>query len=45
MCPLIVVSNIEKSRTFYEKFLNQTVKYDSGENIQSFFLKLFANKY
>ncbi len=34
ICPLIVVSDIAKSRYFYEKFLNQTVKYDFEENIQ-----------
>lgn len=32
-CPLIVVSNIEQSRCFYEKILNQQIKYDFGENI------------
>ncbi len=32
-CPLIVVENIERSRFFYEKILNQTVKTDFGENI------------
>jgi len=29
-CPLIVVEDIDVSRTFYENVLNQTVKYDFG---------------
>lgn len=33
ICPLIVVSNVAISRNFYEKILNQKVKYDFGENI------------
>lgn len=33
ICPLIVVKDIKISRKFYEKILNQTVKYDLGENI------------
>ncbi len=33
ICPLIVVSNIEKSRNFYENVLGQKVKYDFGENV------------
>lgn len=32
-CPLIVVNNIEVARVFYEKVLNQKVKYDFGENV------------
>lgn len=32
-CPLIVVSNIEQSRFFYEKILKQQIKYNFGENI------------
>ncbi|SHG05960.1 hypothetical protein SAMN05444274_1305 [Mariniphaga anaerophila] len=33
ICPLITVSDIERSRDFYEKLLNQKVKFDFGENI------------
>lgn len=33
ICPLIVVNNIEVSRSFYEKVLNQKVQYDFGENV------------
>jgi hypothetical protein len=33
VCPLIVVNNIEASRIFYEKVLNQKVQCDFGENI------------
>ncbi len=33
ICPLIVVNDIEISRRFYEKVLNQKVKYDFGENV------------
>lgn len=33
MCPLIVVEDLETSRYFYERVLNQKVKYDFGENI------------
>ncbi len=33
ICPLIVVNNIEVSRSFYEKVLNQKVQCDFGENI------------
>lgn len=33
-CPLIVVSNIEISKDFYLKVLNQKVKFDFGENVQ-----------
>lgn len=32
-CPLIVVSDIEKSREFYEEILGQAVIVDYGENI------------
>ena len=32
-CPLIVVSDISRSRKFYEEVLSQTVKYDFGDNI------------
>ncbi|GAA0176632.1 glyoxalase [Clostridium sediminicola] len=32
-CPLVVVSNIDIARNFYEKVLNQKVKYDFGENV------------
>lgn len=32
-CPLIVVENLEKSRTFYETFLGQKVIMDFGANI------------
>ncbi|MBN1185450.1 MAG: VOC family protein [Bacteroidales bacterium] len=33
MCPLIVVSDIKRSREFYENVLTQTVKVDFGENV------------
>jgi catechol 2,3-dioxygenase-like lactoylglutathione lyase family enzyme len=33
ICPLITVSDIEKSRSFYESILGQKVKFDLGENI------------
>jgi len=33
ICSLITVSNIKKSRNFYENILDQKVKYDFGENI------------
>ncbi|MDY9927645.1 glyoxalase/bleomycin resistance/dioxygenase family protein [Methanosarcina sp.] len=33
ICPLIVVNNMELSRNFYEKVLNQKAQYDFGENI------------
>ncbi|HOW14892.1 glyoxalase/bleomycin resistance/dioxygenase family protein [Methanosarcina sp.] len=33
ICPLIVVNNMEVSRNFYEKVLNQRVQYDFGENV------------
>lgn len=33
ICPLIVVNNMEISRNFYEKVLNQKVQFDFGENV------------
>ncbi len=33
ICPLITVSNMARSREFYERILGQTVKADYGENI------------
>jgi catechol 2,3-dioxygenase-like lactoylglutathione lyase family enzyme len=33
ICPLIVVDDIEVSRSFYENVLNQKVKFDFGENV------------
>ena len=33
ICSLIVVSDIERSRNFYENVLGQTVKADFGENV------------
>jgi len=33
ICPLIVVSDINISKKFYEIVLNQKVKYDFGENV------------
>ena len=33
ICPLIVVNNIEISRSFYEQVLNQKVQYDFGKNV------------
>ena len=33
VCPLIVVNNMEISKNFYEKVLNQKVQYDFGENV------------
>ena len=33
ICPLLVVSDIESSRAFYENVLNQKVKFDFGENV------------
>lgn len=33
ICPLITVSNITRSRNFYENLLGQKVKFDFGENI------------
>jgi catechol 2,3-dioxygenase-like lactoylglutathione lyase family enzyme len=54
ICPLITVNDISRSREFYEKVLNQKVKYDFGENIsfegdfsihlKSHFQKLIGNK-
>jgi catechol 2,3-dioxygenase-like lactoylglutathione lyase family enzyme len=54
ICPLLVVSDINRSRKFYEGLLNQTVKYDFGENVtfegdfaihlQSHYQKLIGDK-
>jgi len=33
ICVLIIVSDIKKSKDFYERVLGQKVKYDFGENI------------
>lgn len=33
ICPLIVVSDIQRSRNFYENVLNQKVSEDYGENL------------
>lgn len=33
ICPLIVVNNIEISKSFYEQVLNQKVQYDFGKNV------------
>jgi catechol 2,3-dioxygenase-like lactoylglutathione lyase family enzyme len=33
ICPLVTVSDMERSREFYENILGQTVRYDFGENI------------
>ncbi|HII81034.1 MAG TPA: glyoxalase/bleomycin resistance/dioxygenase family protein [Methanosarcina sp.] len=33
ICPLIVVNNMEISKNFYEKVLNQKVECDFGENV------------
>ncbi|AAM03562.1 glyoxalase [Methanosarcina acetivorans C2A] len=33
ICPLIVANNMEISRNFYEKVLDQKVQYDFGENV------------
>ena len=33
ICPLVVVSDIERSRKFYTQLLGQTVKADFGENV------------
>jgi len=33
ICPLIVVADMPRARHFYEQVLNQTVKYDFGENV------------
>ncbi len=33
ICPLIVVQDMPRARHFYEQVLNQTVKYDFGENV------------
>lgn len=54
ICSLITVSDINRSRNFYENLLNQKVKYDFGENVtfhgdfaihlQSHFKELIDNK-
>ncbi|MBI9066406.1 MAG: hypothetical protein JEZ09_03870 [Salinivirgaceae bacterium] len=54
ICPLITVADIKKSREFYEKVLEQKVKFDFGENVtfegdfaihkKSHFQKLIDNK-
>ncbi len=54
ICPLITVSDIKRSRNFYENLLEQKVKFDFGENItfhgdfaihlQSHFEMLIDNK-
>lgn len=33
ICPLITVSDMKQSRNFYERLLDQKVKYDFGENV------------
>ena len=33
ICPLIAVESMSRSRHFYEKLLEQTVKHDFGENL------------
>lgn len=33
ICPLLVVSDMQRSRTFYEELLGQKVKSDYGENV------------
>ncbi|MBI9064715.1 MAG: VOC family protein [Marinilabiliaceae bacterium] len=33
ICPLIVVADMPRARHFYEQVLNQTMKYDFGENV------------
>ncbi len=33
ICPLIAVSDMERSKRFYQDLLNQKVKYDFGENV------------
>ena len=33
ICSLITVSDIKRSRDFYENLLNQKVKFDFGENV------------
>jgi len=54
ICSLITVSDIKRSRDFYENLLNQKVKFDFGENVtfhgdfaihlQSHFKDLIDNK-
>lgn len=33
ICPLIVVNDMEVSKNFYEKVLDQKIQYDFGENV------------
>ena len=54
ICPLITVTDIKRSRDFYEGILSQKVKYDLGQNVtfqgdfaihlQSHFSQLIDNK-
>lgn len=54
ICALIAVSDMKRSRNFYENLLGQTVKYDFGENVtfhgdfaihlQSHFKELIDNR-
>jgi len=54
ICPLITVTDIDRSRHFYENLLHQKVKYDFGENVtfhgdfaihlKSHFKELIGNK-
>lgn len=54
ICSLITVTDIKRSREFYEKLLNQKIKYDFGENVtfygdfaihlQTHFKELIDNK-
>ena len=33
VCPLLAVEDMERSRTFYQEVMAQTVRYDYGENV------------
>lgn len=54
ICPLITVTEMKRSRDFYERILSQKVKYDLGENVtyegdfalhlQSHYNRLIDNK-
>lgn len=54
ICALLAVSDMKRSRNFYENLLGQTVKYDFGENVtfhgnfaihlQSHFKELIDNR-
>jgi catechol 2,3-dioxygenase-like lactoylglutathione lyase family enzyme len=33
VCPLVTISDMKRSRDFYEKLLDQKVKYDFGESV------------